>query len=152
MAREEKVWEYARQAGYEPLENRCIIVKYAPENLSEKITAFFNWEFYALQMCRHEVILLPFDPTWTNLRKDVSLDIPYGNIQSVELEDDMLNTVITIHTGTDTIRLTTQQRELSDQRSSGIYATQYAGGLKNWHKENLNNTLKALTELGNAVS
>lgn len=27
MAREEKVWEYAIEAGYEPLEDRCIIVK-----------------------------------------------------------------------------------------------------------------------------
>lgn len=152
MAREEKVWEYTRQAGYEPLEDRCIVVKYAPENLSEQITAFFNWEFYALQMCRSEVILLPFDPTWTSLRKDVSLVIPYGNIHSVELVDDMFNTVITICTGSDTIRLTAQQKELSDQRSSGIYATQYAGGLKNWHKENLEGTLKALTELGNGVS
>lgn len=64
----------------------------------------------------------------------------------------MLNTVITIHTESDNIRLTAQQKELSDQRSSGIYATQYAGGLKNWHKENLDGTLKALTELGNKVS
>lgn len=152
MAREEKVWEYTRQAGYEPLEDRCIVVKYAPENLSEQITAFFNWEFYALQMCKHEVILLPFDPTWTSLRKDVSLVIPYSDIHSVELADDMLNTVITIHTESDNIRLTVQQKELSDQRSSGIYATQYAGGFKNWHKENLDGTLKALTELGNKVS
>ncbi len=151
MAREDKVWEYARQVGYEPLKNRCIIVKYAPENLSEKITAFFNWEFYALQMCGQEVILLPFDPTWTSLRKDVSLVLPYGDIRSVELENDMFNTVITIRTETDTIRLTAQQKELSDQRSSGIYATQYVGGFKNWHKENLKGTLKALTELGKIV-
>ena len=151
MAREEKVWEYTRQAGYEPLEDRCIIVKYAPEDMSEKITAFFNWEFYALQMCGHEVILLPFDPTWISLRKDVSLVIPYGDIRSVELENDMLNTVITIRTETDTIRLTAQQKELSDQRSSGIYATQYVGGFKNWHKENLDGTLKSLTELGKRV-
>ena len=151
MAREEKVWEYTRQAGYEPLEDRCIIVKYAPENMSEKITAFFNWEFYALQMCGHEVILLPFDPTWTSLRKDVSLVLPYGDIRSVELENDMFNTVITIRTETDTIRLTVQQKELSDQRSSGIYAAQYVGGFKNWHKENLDGTLKALTELGKRV-
>ena len=27
MAREEKVWEYAIEAGYTPLEDRCIIVK-----------------------------------------------------------------------------------------------------------------------------
>lgn len=148
MARDEKIWEYTRQAGYNPLEDRCIIVKYAPENLSEKITAFFNLGFYALQLCEHEVILLPFDPNWTSLRKDVSLVLPYGDIQSVELKDDMFNTVIIIQTGEDEIRLTTQQKALSDLRISGVYATQYAGGFKNWHKENLKDTLKALTELG----
>ena len=144
-----EVQKFTQEAGYKPLEDRCIIVKYAPENLSEQITAFFNSEFYVLQMCEHEIILLPFNTTWGNLRKDVSLVLPYGDIQWVELKDDMLNTVITIRTESDTIRLTTQQAELSDLRSSGIYATIYAGFFKNWHKENLEGTLKALTELGN---
>ena len=40
MASEEKVSQYAREAGYEPLEDRCIIVKPAPGDLSEKIVAF----------------------------------------------------------------------------------------------------------------
>ena len=103
-------------------------------------------------MCEHEIILLPFNTTWGNLRKDVSLVLPYGDIQWVELKDDMLNTVITIRTESDTIRLTTQQAELSDLRSSGIYASIYSGFFKNWHKENLDGTLKALTELGNRAS
>ena len=143
-----EVQKFTREAGYKPLEDRCIIVKYAPENLSEQITAFFNSEFYVLQMCEHEIILLPFNTTWGNLRKDVSLVLPYGDIQCVELKDDMLNTVITIRTESDTIRLTTQQAELSDLRSSGIYASIYSGFFKNWHKENLDGTLKALAELG----
>ena len=147
-----EVQKFTQEAGYKPLENRCIIVKYAPENLSEQITAFFNSEFYVLQMCEHEIILLPFNTTWGNLRKDVSLVLPYGDIQWVELKDDMLNTVITIQTKSDTIRLTTQQAELSDLRSSGIYASIYSGFFKNWHKENLDGTLKALTELGNRAS
>ena len=146
MARE--VQKFIREAGYKPLEERCIIVKYAPANLSEQITAFFNAEFYVLQMCEHEIVLLPFNTTWGSLCKDVSLVLPYGDIQSVELEDDMLNTVITIRTGTDIIRLTTQQAALSDLRSSGVYATMFAGSFKNWHKENLDGTLNALTELG----
>lgn len=147
MARE--VQKFTQEAGYKPLENRCIIVKYAPENLSEQFAAFFNSEFYVLQMCEHEIVLLPFNRAWHYLRKDVSLVLPYGDIQSVELRDNLLNTVITIRTGSDTIRLTTQQAELSDLRSSGVYATIYAGFFKNWHKENLEGTLKALTELGN---
>ena len=148
MASESKIQKFTQEAGYKPLENRCIIVKYAPENLSEQITAFFNSEFYVLQMCEHEIVLLPFNTTWGNLRKDVSLVLPYGDIQSVELEDAMLNTVITIQTRSDTIRLTTQQAELSDLRSSGIYASIYSGFFKNWHKENLDGTLAELKGLG----
>ena len=56
--------------------------------------------------------------------------------------------VIDIETGTGGVRLTTQQKELSDLRLSGIYATQYAGGYKNWHAENVQSTLQALSELG----
>ena len=63
MANEATVKQFIQEAGYEPLEDRCIIVKYAPTNLSEQFAAFFNSEFYVLQMCKHEVILLPFDPT-----------------------------------------------------------------------------------------
>ena len=150
MARE--VQKFIQEAGYKPLEDRCIIVKYAPENLSEQFAAFFNAEFYVLQMCEHEIVLLPFNTTWHNLCKDVSLVLPYEDIRSVELEDDKLNTVITIRTGSDVIRLTAQQAALSNLRSSSVYATMYAGSFKNWHKENLDGTLKALTALGNGVS
>ena len=146
MANEVK--KFVQELGYQPLEDRCIIIKYAPENLSEQIMAFFNSEFYVLQMCEHEIVLLPFNTTWGNLRKDISLVLPYEDIRSVELEDVKLNTVITIRTMSDTIRLTTQQAELSDLRSSGIYATIYAGFFKNWHKENVDDTLAALRELG----
>ena len=146
MANEVK--KFVQELGYQPLEDRCIIIKYAPENLSEQIMAFFNSEFYVLQMCEHEIVLLPFNTTWGNLRKDISLVLPYEDIRSVELEDVKLNTVITIRTMSDTIRLTTQQAELSDLRSSGIYASIYSGFFKNWHKENLDGTLAELKGLG----
>ncbi len=146
MANEVK--KFVQELGYQPLEDRCIIIKYAPENLSEQIMDFFNSEFYVLQMCEREIVLLPFNTTWGNLRKDISLVLPYEDIRSVELEDVKLNTVITIRTMSDTIRLTTQQAELSDLRSSGIYASIYSGFFKNWHKENLDGTLAELKGLG----
>ena len=37
MAKEAKVWEVIKNAGYEPIENKSIIVSYAPENLSDAI-------------------------------------------------------------------------------------------------------------------
>ena len=146
MAREEKVWEYAMDAGFTPLEDRCIIVKGAAGDLSEKIVRFFEtWDMAVLQMCENELILLPFESFWGTLERDVSLVIPYADIESVKLIDDLLNVVIDIETSTGGVRLTTQQKELSDLRLSGI---QYAGGYKNWHAENVKPTLQALSELG----
>ena len=60
----------------------------------------------------------------------------------------MLNYQIAIITDTDTIRLTAQQKELSGFRSTGMLAF-YNDGLKvsNWHKENLDGTLKMLSDI-----
>lgn len=152
MAREEKVWEYAIEAGYEPLEDRCIIVKGAAGDLSEKIVRFFEtWDVAVLQMCENELILLPFESFWGTLEQDVSLVVPYADIESVKLTDDLLNVIIDIETSGGSVRLTSQQKGLSDIRLSGIYASQYAGGYKNWHAENVDATLKALSELGSAA-
>ena len=149
MAREEKVWKYAIEAGYTPLEGRCIIVKGAAGDLSEKIVRFFKkCDVAVLQMCENELILLPFGPYWATLERDVSLVVPYSEVESVKLVNDLLNMIIDIETSSGNVRLTTQQKELSDIRLSGIYASQYAGGYKNWHAENVDATLKALSELG----
>lgn len=153
MAREEKVWEYAIEAGYAPLEDRCIIVKGAAGDLSDKIVRFFSLcDVAVLQMCENELILLPFDPQWATLERDVSMVIPYSEIQSVKLVDDLLNVIIDIETNSGGVRLTTQQKELSDIRLSGVYASQYAGGYKNWHAENVEATLEALSEIGRKTS
>lgn len=152
MAREEKVWEYAIEAGYEPLEDRCIIVKGAAGDLSEKIVRFFEtWDVAVLQMCENELILLPFESFWGTLERDVSLVVPYADIESVKLTNDLLNVIIDIETSGGSVRLTSQQKGLSDSCLSGIYASQYAGGYKNWHAENVDATLKALSELGSAA-
>ncbi|MCI9506931.1 MAG: hypothetical protein HFF62_10160 [Oscillospiraceae bacterium] len=152
MAHEQKIWKFTQEAGYEPLESRCIIVQPAPDNLSEKIASFFTALFKCnlcvLQLCRNEMILLPFDPMWASLKKETSLVLPYADIQSVELADDLLDTIITIRTNEDVIRLATQQKALSDWRMSGLQATQFVGGYKNWHKENLDQTLQDLKKLG----
>lgn len=148
MAREEKVWEYAVEAGYAPLEDRCIIVKGAAGDLSDKIVRFFDaCDVAVLQMCEDELILIPFDQNWATLKKDVSLVVPYSEIESVKLVDDLLNVIIDIETTSGNTRLTTQQKELSNFRLSGAYASQFLGGRVNWHAENVDATLKALSEL-----
>lgn len=149
MAREEKVWEYAIEAGYSPLEDRCIIVKGAAGDLSDKIVRFFDvCDVAVLQMCETELILIPFDQNWATPKKDVSLVVPYSEIESVKLVDDLLNVIIDIETPSGNTRLTTQQKELSNLRLSGAYASQFRGDHVNWHAENVEATLKALSELG----
>lgn len=149
MATEQKVYQILKQAGFEPIEDRGIIVKYAPENLSAKIAHFFSMEFYVLQLCRDELVLIPFSTMSMGLKKEVTLQIPYEEIRAVQVSEDMLNYQIAITTDTDTIRLTAQQKELSDFRTAGVL-TVYSEGLKmsSWHKENLDATLQALRDLG----
>ena len=62
MAKEAKVWEVIKNAGYEPIENKSIIVSYAPENLSDAIVKFLGLDnqFFVLQICRDELVLVPF--------------------------------------------------------------------------------------------
>ena len=148
MATEKKVCEIIRSAGFEPMADRGIIVKYAPENLSAKIAQFFSMEFYVLQLCKDEMVLVPFSTLTTALKKEVTLQIPYSTVKSVEITEDMLNYQIAITTDMDTIRLTAQQKELSDFRSAGTL-TFYSEGLKisSWHKENIDATLEELKSL-----
>ena len=59
MATEKKINTILKEAGYNPMEGRAIIVTYAPANLSEKITRFFSNEFFVLQMCENSLVLVP---------------------------------------------------------------------------------------------
>lgn len=145
MAAEKKVFEIIKEAGFEPIEDKGIVVKYAPENLSAKIANFFSMEFYVLQLCKDELVLIPFSTITASLKEEVTLRIPYSAIRAVNVTEDLLNYQIAITTDTDTIRLTAQQKELSGFRSAGMLAF-YNDGLKmsNWHAENLEGTLEAL--------
>lgn len=148
MANEKKVYEIIKEAGFKPIEDKGIVVKYAPENLSAKIANFFSMEFYVLQLCEDELVLVPFSTITAGLKKEVTLQLPYSAIKSVTVNEDMLNYQIVITTETDTIRLTAQQKELSGFRSTGMLAF-YSDGVKmsNWHKENLDSTLNLLKSL-----
>ena len=91
MATEKKVFEIIKEAGFDPIEDKGIVVKYAPENLSDKIAKFFSMEFYVLQLCKDELVLVPFSTITAGLKKEVTLQIPYSTIKSVEVTEDMLN-------------------------------------------------------------
>lgn len=146
MAKEIEVWEILRDAGYTPIKNQSIIVAYTPAELSSNIANFFEQQFYVLQICENELVLVPFGSISLNLKKEGTLALPFDTIQEVQVEKQRLNVVITIVTETDTIKLTAQQKLLSEFRSSGVLAGQI-NFMKNWHKENFDETIAALMAL-----
>lgn len=158
MATEKKVTEILREAGYEPVEDRAIIVSYALVNMSEKIARFFHNEFFVLQICRESIVLVPFGKLLLDLKKEVALEIPFDSIKAVSVSEDMLNYSIELDTDEGIITLSAQQKELSEFRSSGTLATGMSGlnsgvsGAKflkpeNWHRKNLDATLEAMKGL-----
>ena len=158
MPAEKIVKEIIKDAGYTPMEDRAIIVTYAPANLSEKITRFFSNEFFVLQMCEASLVLLPFGRMSFMLKKNVALEIPYDSIHKVEVREDMLNYRIELDTDDGLIALSAQQKELSEFRTSGTLSVGMSGlgsgivgpkelKVENWHRSNLDATLEALKAL-----
>ena len=152
MASEKTLLTVLAELGLEPLDDRAIIVKFAPENLSAKIARFFSMEFYVLQLCKDNLVLLPFSQLTLALKREVALEIPYSEIQSVSVNEDGLNYRITITTLDDTIRLTAQQKELMGFRTSAMLSWDGVkfiyGSDDTWHGRNLDATLAELAKLG----
>ena len=151
MASEKTLLTVLAELGLEPLDDRAIVVKFAPENLSAKIARFFSLEFYVLQLCKDKLVLLPFSQLTLALKREVALEIPYSEIQSVSVDEDGLNYRITITTLDDTIRLTAQQKELMDFRTSAMLSWDgikfIYGSDDTWHGRNLDATLADLAKL-----
>lgn len=155
MAREDMVKEVLKKAGYHPLDGKGIIVKYAPENLSDQIIQFFSTEYYVMHLCEEALVLVPFSKWTAALEKKVALEIPRSTIRKATVREEYLNYRITLDTEDGVISLTAQQAELSEFRSSGLLAygiSGLSGGLagakyfkiENWHRNNLSQTLQAL--------
>ncbi len=151
MASEKTLLTVLAELGLEPLDDRAIIVKFAPENLSAKIARFFSMEFYVLQLCKDKLVLLPFSQLTLALKREVALEIPYSEIQSTTVEEDGLNYLVTITTLGDTIRLTAQQKELMGFRTSAMLSWDgikfIYGSDDTWHGRNLDATLADLAKL-----
>lgn len=151
MAKQTFIWDIIKDAGYEPIENKNIIVSYAPANISDSVVKFLNCsnEFFVLQICEDELVFVPFSKMTYGLKREVALAIPFETIQSIDVSPSALNYIITIKTKDNELRLSTQQKELSDFRTSAFLA--YENLFKNWHKINLDETMDALKELKNNV-
>lgn len=149
--------EIISELGFEPLEGKCIVVKFEPANLSAKLIDFFVGDFYVLQICKDDIILVPFSKLTMEMKikleKEAALVTPKASIKSVEVEESGFNYRIVITTDTDKITLTVQQKEISSIRSSGGLASEFTKlGLlkKNWHSENLDGVLSDLKLIQNS--
>ena len=62
---------------------RATIVSYAPENLSDAIVKFLGLDnqFFVLQICRDELVLVPIGRFSMELKREVTLSIPFSEIK-----------------------------------------------------------------------
>ncbi len=165
MANEKNVSKIIKELGYEPKEQACIVVTYAPDDsLGSKLSHFFTLEYYIMQMCEEEIVFLPLQVIFFAgffPKKEIELRIPYDTLRSVEITEvkNTLNYEVTLTTDTDTLRFSVQKKEWSEFRSAGTVATGNSflnvGAFAatkgwqsiNWHRQNLDNTLSLLQNL-----
>lgn len=148
--KEKKVEDFFMEAGFDAVENECILVQYAPKNLSDAVKKIFCNKFLVLQVCRDSLVIANIiaDGLWAlALGEDDILKIPFSEIKNIDLEESGFNYHLTIETGQDSLRFSIQQGELSNWRSSGMVTTPFGLDKDNWHKHNLDRTLNALKEL-----
>lgn len=128
MPRETNIWEIIKAAGYEPIENRSIVVSYASSNLSDAIIKFFTEakEFFVLQICREELVLVPYGKISWGLKKEVTMSIPFSDIQKIEVEPAGLNYHLIIDTESGRITLSTQQKNSAISAAQGCLDTKAA--------------------------
>lgn len=149
MANTRRITEVLQQIGYGPQEGKTIVVSYAPENLSDAIRKIFILNnFYALSFCKEQLVLIPYRHFWADVKKEVTLELPYSSVVGVEVRETGINYRIDIKLEDEVIALSAQQAELSALRNSGMYSLEDWSGTNNWHKNNLKGTLKALKALG----
>lgn len=151
MEKDNKVVKIIKELGFNPKEGKAIMVKFGGKNLSATVLDFFIPEFFIMQICDNEIIFLPVEyfTSKVKVQDQVHLEIPFNTINSVKVEENLLNYDITIETDTDIIELSAQQKELSGIRSSGVLSssTYSIFGNENWHKINFDDTLKELLNL-----
>ena len=145
MAKQKKIWEIMQDAGFEPIENEMIIVSYAPENLSDAVIRFLRCsnQFFILQICRDTLILIPFGKMTLGLKREVAFEIPFTTIKNIQVEECGLNYTILIETDHDIIRLSAQQKEISELIMAGLLCG-IGDFEKNCYKEHLDYILEAL--------
>ncbi len=142
--------EWLRELGYKPVEDERIVVSYGKKNLSDQVAKFFFPEHYILQVCESELVIIPISKWDAVVDDKPHLILPLTDIESVTVEDNLFNYDIDIMTEQGLMNFTTQQKELSGLRFSGMLASSNESifGNENWHAENMDRTLEKLKSFG----
>lgn len=138
------IFDQIKDMGYQAREGQTILVKKFSENLSQQVIDFVWSDYYVLQICEGEILLFEMSQWGTGVKAEVYRSIKFDDVVKVTIENYLMNYKISIETKEDTLVLSTQQKELSGFRFSGLISIGSDAGAKNWHADNLDRTLEAL--------
>ncbi len=143
--KEQKVYDFVRSLGCEPLEHGAIVVKRAPETIplaiAEFVTQSAPWKILCL--CRAEIVVVSLGEMGLGLKKNASYRvISHDDVRgvSVELADGGMSRRIAIDLDDEEIVLNAQHEATSALRTSSLFGT--------WHAKNLPAVMAALESLG----
>ncbi len=138
------IFDQIKDMGYQAIEGQTILVKKFSENLSQQVIDFVLSDYYVLQVCEGEILLFEMSKWGTGVKAEVYRSLKFEDVLNVSVENYLMNYKITIENKEDTLVLSTQQKELSGFRFSGLISIGTEPGSKNWHADNLDRTLEAL--------
>lgn len=147
MAVEKKLDMLIEELGFIPVEDMRIVVTYGGENLSDRVVKTLNPKFYMLQVCKEDILIIPFalNGMIGLVKKDIDSIISIESIKEIKVEEKGFNYEIRIETNEDTIILSAQQKQLSIFRMTGALGLKSL--TKNWHVDNLDSTLEYLRNI-----
>lgn len=159
MAQQQEIYDLVRELGYLPQKDRTIVVRFKPENLSARVSNWFNVNnYYILQLCERHIMIIPIPMKlnkWGSGEFKPQSDdvhvIANESIKAIKLEEDGFNYSLSIMSDEQEILLTVEQKELSAVRTSGLVGMDssdfWTVSLDNFHKRNFDATVADLNAI-----
>lgn len=142
--KEQKIYDYVRTLGREPLEHGAIVVTRAPETIPLAVARFLTQSnrYRALVLCTDAIALVPLDEVWGIKKNSGCRIIALDDIHAAhaELADAGMTRRIIIDADDDELVLNAQHEETSALRTSGLWGS--------WHARNLPDVVARIEELG----
>ncbi len=154
MAKEIDIVRELTELGYSPISNSCILVKFGAEDFISKASnllknGIINDKLLVLQICNSELILLPLALNKLFDRDNI-VEIPFSEIKNIDITSDLVNYNIDILTYDEEIILQTPKANNLMEKflnNTLVFAQEDFWNQKNWHRDNLENTLDGLKNI-----